>query len=51
MKVFNYLFIQVNNNYKNGDKVDVDGMSQILQIYYISVDENAFEDNFTKIIN
>ena len=33
VKVLNYLFIQVNDNEINGNKVDVGGMSQISQIY------------------
>ena len=50
VKVLNYPFIQVNNNQINGNKVDVGEMSQISQIYNISVDDNYFKDNFTEIM-
>ena len=50
VKVLNYIFIQVNDNEINGNKVDVQGMSLISQINNISVDDNDFENNFTEIM-
>ena len=50
LKVLNYPRTQVIDNEINGNKIDVRGMSQISQIYIISVDDNDFEDNFTEII-
>ena len=48
--MFNYLFIQVNDNEINGNKVNIGEMSQISQIYNISVDDNGFKDNVTEIM-